>query len=128
MLIPLKVLVKFAFNLRLGLMLLNIFYYFQVGPAVKCQRTPTCSRFVLARLFWNQILTCTSVIFNSPENSARSEMDKYCFSLYFFSSAFSCCVVNGVLGFLFGLCFLRVQRMGPMGGCRVISEQGENRL
>ena len=43
-------------------------------------------------------------------------MDKYCFSRNFFSRLFSCCVVNGVLGFLFGLCFLNVQRRGPGGG------------
>ena len=48
------------------------------------------SRLVLALLFWNQILTWVSESFRLLENSARSEMERYCFSLYFFSRAFSC--------------------------------------
>ena len=47
-------------------------------------------RLVLARRFWNQILTWVSESFRLLENSARSEMERYCFSLYFFSRAFSC--------------------------------------
>lgn len=35
-------------------------------------------------------------------------MLKYCFSLNFFSKLSNCCVVKGVLGFLFGLCFLKL--------------------
>ncbi len=79
------------------------------------------SRLVLARRFWNQILTCVSVSFSSAENSARSEIERYCFSRYFFSRELSCWVVKGVRGFRFGLCFLRVQRMGPVGGRSVMS-------
>ena len=45
-------------------------------------------------------------------------MDRYCFSLNFFSKEFSCWVVKGVLGFLFGLCFRRVHRRGPGGGLK----------
>ena len=48
------------------------------------------SRLVLARLFWNQILTWVSESFRLLENSALSEMERYCFSLYFFSRALSC--------------------------------------
>ena len=65
--------------------------------------------------------TWVSVNFSSALNSALSEMDKYCFSLYFFSNALSCDVVKGVLGFLFGLCFRSMQRTGPGGGRKVMS-------
>lgn len=68
----------------------------------------SCSRFAFARRFWNQIFTCVSVSRNDEENSARSAMLRYCFSRNFFSSDNSCCVVNGVRGFRFGLCFLRL--------------------
>ena len=102
----------------------------------------SCSRLVLARLFWNQILTWggemwdemfstrerregthtwVSVSLSSALNSALSEMDRYCFSLYFFSKAFSWEVVKGVLGFLLGLCFLSKHLTGPTGGLRVRS-------
>lgn len=74
------------------------------------------SRLVFARRFWNQILTWVSVSLSCAENSALSAMLKYCFSRNFFSSAFSCCVVKGVLGLRLGLCFLKVQRRGPGGG------------
>ena len=77
-------------------------------------------------------------------------MDKYCFSLNFFSRLFSCWVVKGVLGFLmnivsmqgndnnvdggdggedgfpsylFGLCFLSVHRRGPIGGRISVDEK-----
>ena len=43
------------------------------------------------------------------ENSALSAMDKYCFSRNFFSRLFSCCVVNGVLGFLNEISFWWIQ-------------------
>ena len=80
------------------------------------------SRLVFARRFWNQILTWVSVSLSWAENSALSAMLKYCFSRNFFSNAFSCCVVNGVLGLRLGLCFLRVQRRGPGGGLNRRSE------
>ena len=80
------------------------------------------SRLVFARRFWNQILTWVSVSLSWAENSALSAMLKYCFSRNFFSNAFSCCVVNGVLGLRLGLCFLSVQRRGPGGGLNRRSE------
>ena len=76
----------------------------------------SCNRLDLALLFWNQILTWVSVKLRLAENSARSAMLKYCFSRNFFSSCCSCWVVNGVLGFLFGLCLRRVHRIGPNEG------------
>jgi hypothetical protein len=75
-------------------------------------------RLVLARRFWNQILTCVSVSLSWLENSARSEMERYCFSRNFFSSEFSCCVVKGVLGLRLGLCFRRVHLSGPVGALK----------
>lgn len=54
------------------------------------------------------MFTCVSVSLRLLENSALSAILRYCLSLNFFSSARSCCVVNGVLGFLLGLCFLRL--------------------
>jgi hypothetical protein len=72
-------------------------------------------RLVLARRFWNQILTCVSVSLSWLENSARSEMERYCFSRNFFSREFSCCVVKGVRGLRLGLCFRRVHLSGPVG-------------
>ena len=59
--------------------------------------------------------TWVSVSFSSAENSALSEMERYCFSRYFFSKALSCWVVKGVRGFLFGLCFLSKHLTGPSG-------------
>jgi hypothetical protein len=59
-------------------------------------------------LFWNQIFTCVSVSRRDEENSARSAMLKYCFSRNFFSSESNCCVVKGVRGLRFGLCFLKL--------------------
>ena len=41
--------------------------------------------------------------------------------LNFFSSELSCWVVKGVRGFLLGLCFRSVHRMGPGGGLNRIS-------
>ena len=76
----------------------------------------SCSRFVLARRFWNQILTCVSVRLRLLENSARSAMLRYCFSRNFFSRAISCCVVKGVRGFRLGLCFRSVHLSGPRLG------------
>lgn len=52
--------------------------------------------------------TWVSVNLRELENSALSAMLRYCLSLNFFSSANNCCVVNGVLGFRLGLCFLRL--------------------
>ena len=80
----------------------------------------SCSRLVFALLFWNQILTCVSESLRFELNSARSEMERYCFSLYFFSRAFSCWVVKGVRGFLFALCFLRTHLRGAMPGAGFI--------
>lgn len=68
------------------------------------------SRFALARRFWNQIFTWVSVSRSELENSARSAMLRYCLSRNFFSRARSCCVVKGVRGFRFGLCFRRAHR------------------
>lgn len=53
----------------------------------------------------NKIFTCVSVSLNELENSALSAILRYCLSLNFFSKAMSCCVVKGVRGFRFGLCF-----------------------
>ena len=86
----------------------------------------SCNLLVLARLFWNQILTWVSVSLSWALNSALSAIDKYCFSLNFFSNAFNCCVVKGVLGFLLGLCFLSVHLSGPGGGLNRKSEMREN--
>ena len=76
----------------------------------------SCSLFVFARRFWNQILTWVSVSFSWAENSARSAIERYCLCWNFFSSAASCWAVNGVLGFRLGLCFRKWQRRGPSGG------------
>ena len=38
--------------------------------------------------------------FSCAVNSALSDMERYCLSWYFFSSACSCAVVKGVRGFL----------------------------
>ena len=57
--------------------------------------------------------TWVSVKLKLLENSALSAIDKYCFSRNFFSNCISCCVVKGVRGFRFGLCFRKVQRSGP---------------
>ena len=73
-------------------------------------------RLVFALLFWNQILTCVSLSLRSLENSALSDIDKYCFSLYFFSRALSWAVVKGVLGFLLALCFRSTHLSGPTEG------------
>lgn len=74
----------------------------------------SCNRFALALLFWNHIFTWVSVSLSDEENSALSAILKYCFSLNFFSRESSCCVVNGVLGFLLGLCFLKLHLiLGP---------------
>lgn len=54
------------------------------------------------------IFTWVSVSLNELENSALSAILKYCLSLNFFSKANNCWVVKGVLGFLFGLCFLKL--------------------
>lgn len=83
----------------------------------------SCSLFAFALLFWNQILTCVSVKLRELENSARSAMDRYCFWRNFLSSARSWDVVNGVLGFLLVLCFLR----GQAGGLSLLGGGGENR-
>lgn len=72
----------------------------------------SCRRLAFARRFWNQILTWVSVRFKELENSARSAMDRYCFCRNFLSSAKSCDVVKGVLGFLLVLCFLKGQAGG----------------
>lgn len=61
-------------------------------------------------------LTCVSVRWRDDENSALSAIVRYCFSRNFFSSDNSCCVVNGVLGLRFGLCFRRVHLTGPGPG------------
>ena len=88
----------------------------------------SCSLFVFARRFWNQILTWVSVNFNWAENSALSAIERYCLCWNFFSSAASCWAVNGVLGFRFGLCFLRWHRSGPRGGFIGMSGKEWNKL
>ena len=50
---------------------------------------------------------------SEAENSARSAMDRYCFSRNFFSSAINCCVVKGVRGLRLGLCLRNWQRSWP---------------
>ena len=75
----------------------------------------SCNLLVFARLFWNHIFTCVSVSFSEDENSALSEIERYCFWRNFFSSSISCFVENGVRGFRFGLCFRRVHFKGPSG-------------
>lgn len=72
----------------------------------------SCSLLALALRFWNQILTWVSVRLRELENSALSAMDRYCFWRNLRSRASSWEVVNGVRGFLFVLCFLRVQAVG----------------
>lgn len=60
------------------------------------------------------LFTCVSVSLRELENSALSAILRYCLSLNFFSKASSCCVVKGVLGFLLGLCFLKLHfNFGP---------------
>ena len=83
----------------------------------------SCRRLVLALLFWNQILTCVSESLRLELNSARSEIERYCFSLYFFSRAFSCWVVKGVRGFLLALCFLSTHLRGAIPGLIPISRK-----
>lgn len=56
------------------------------------------------------LITCVSVSLSELENSALSAILRYCLSLNFFSNASSCCVVNGVLGFLLGLCLRKAHR------------------
>lgn len=75
----------------------------------------SCNLLVFARRFWNHIFTCVSVSFSEDENSALSEIERYCFWRNFFSSSISCFVENGVRGFRFGLCFRRVHFKGPSG-------------
>lgn len=53
-------------------------------------------------------ITCVSVRWREEENSALSAIVRYCFSRNFFSRDSSCCVVKGVRGFRFGLCFRNV--------------------
>ena len=75
----------------------------------------SCNLLVFARRFWNHIFTCVSVSFSEDENSALSEIERYCFWRNFFSSSISCFVEKGVRGFRFGLCFRRVHFKGPNG-------------
>ena len=49
--------------------------------------------------------TWVSVSDNDDENSALSDMERYCFFRNLFSNATSCSLLNGVLGFRLGLCF-----------------------
>ena len=84
----------------------------------------SCNLLDLALLFWNQIFTCVSVSCREAENSALSAMDRYCFCLNFFSKTSSCCVVNGVLGFLLGLCFLSCILGEPLLGLRCSGLEG----
>ena len=88
----------------------------------------SCNLFDFALRFWNHIFICVSVIFKDAENSARSDMDKYCFVRNFFSKADNCCVVKGVRGFRLGLCLRKVPIfIGPIGGLNVISGAKDKR-
>ena len=101
-----------------------------IGEVAKCIRSNSenCNLFDFALRFWNHIFICVSVIFKDAENSARSEMDKYCFVRNFFSRADNCCVVKGVRGFRLGLCLRKVPIfIGPIGGLNVISGAKEKR-
>ena len=86
------------------------------------------TRFDFARRFWNQILTWVSVRLRLFENSALSAIDRYCFSWNFFSSDVSCWVVNGVLGFRLGLCFLSAHLRGPKADCAGPPGPGKKRF
>lgn len=72
------------------------------------------------------VFTCVSVSRNELENSALSAILRYCLSLNFFSRANSCCVVNGVLGFLFGLCFRRLHLI--FGGSPLPSTETKQKI
>ena len=62
--------------------------------------------------------TCVSVKDNSDENSARSEIDKYCFSRNLFSRLSSCSAEKGVRGFRSRLCRRKVTESGAFpAGC-----------
>lgn len=63
---------------------------------------------------------------NDDENSALSATLKYCLSLNFFSRASNCWVVKGVLGFRFGLCFLRLHLI--LGGSPFSERKKRNTL
>ena len=75
----------------------------------------------LVRIEWNFVekffffffFTWVSVSDSDAENSARSAMDRYCFSRNFFSRAISCWVVKGVRGLRLGLCLRNWQRSWP---------------
>lgn len=71
----------------------------------------------------SDLFTCVSVRWREFENSARSAMLRYCFSRNFFSRFSSCCVVNGVLGFRLGLCFLRLHF--SFGGSPLLESVGK---
>jgi hypothetical protein len=75
-----------------------------------------------------RILTCVSVRCRELENSARSAMLRYCFSLNFFSKLRSCCVVNGVRGLRFGLCLRKFTF--SLGGSPLLESEsrGEERI
>lgn len=74
----------------------------------------SCSLFSLARLFWNQIFTWVSVSLRYSANSALSATDKYFWCRNFRSSAISCVLVNGVLGFRSFFCFFIVAVLDPL--------------
>ena len=88
------------------------------GPGIRDDgATPdSWSLFDFARRFWNHILTWHSDKFKEAENSDLSAIVRYCFSRNFISNELSWWVVNGVLGFLFGLCFFNPIFKGPLAG------------
>ena len=67
-------------------------------------------------------------MFRLAANSALSAMLRYVFSWYFFSNLLNCWVVNGVLGFLSDLCFLKVHLRGRKGGDGEEVAEEERRL
>ena len=89
--------------------------YERGSPKLLAARSASASlrRFSLARLFWNQILTWVSVSLRYSANSALSATERYFCCRNFLSSAISCVLVKGVLGFRSFFCFLSLAEHGP---------------
>lgn len=67
------------------------------GPPLRLPAlSPALTRFHLARRFWNQILTCTSLSFSWWAIWDRSLRERYFFEWNSFSSSSSCSDVNAV--------------------------------
>lgn len=65
-------------------------------PKMKCSKAPDLH---LVRLFWNQVLTCASVIFRALASAARSADARYFCRWKRFSSSQICSRLNDVRGF-----------------------------